>query len=230
MSAGEAAAGWDAATYEQVAAPQRAWAREIVARAALRPGELVLDAGCGGGGVTQQLLEAGARVIAVDGDEAMVEQARAALPDDVPVLHQDLLELDVPEPVDVVFSCAVFHWITDHDALFARLHRALKPGGRLVAQCGGEGNIARVIEALGERPGRWFYADAASTEERLRRAGFSDVRAWLEPKPTHVDDMETFIATVMLHGQPDAREAAARAAAQLDHLDYVRLNFTATRP
>jgi trans-aconitate 2-methyltransferase len=222
------AAGWDAAVYEQVAAPQRAWAREIISRAALRPGERVLDAGCGGGGVTQQLLEAGARVIAVDGDAAMVEQARSVLPADVPVLHQDLLELDVPEPVDVVFSCAVFHWITDHDALFARLHRALKPGGRLVAQCGGEGNIAKVIEALGERPGRWLYANGEDTERRLRAAGFRAARAWLEPKPTHVDDMETYIATVMLHGQPDAREAAKRAAAQLDHLDYVRLNIEAT--
>lgn len=228
MSDSDVPAGWDAATYEQVAAPQRAWAREIIARAALQPGELVLDAGCGGGGVTQQLLEAGARVIAVDGDAAMVEQARSALPADVPVLHQDLLELDVPEPVDVVFSCAVFHWITDHDALFAKLHAALRLGGRLVAQCGGEGNIARVIDALGERPGRWLYANGADTEHRLRAAGFTDVHAWLEPKPTYVDDMETYVATVMLHGQPDAREAAKRAAAQLDHLDYVRLNITAT--
>lgn len=224
------AAGWDAAVYEQVAAPQRAWAREIISRAALRPGELVLDAGCGGGGVTKLLLAdpARPRVIAVDGDAAMVEQARATLPSSVPVLHQDLLSLEVPEPVDVVFSCAVFHWITDHDALFAKLHAALRLGGRLVAQCGGEGNIAKVIDALGERPGRWLYANGEDTERRLRAAGFSDVHAWLEPKPTHVDDMETYIATVMLHGQPDAREAAKRAAAQLDHLDYVRLNITAT--
>jgi trans-aconitate 2-methyltransferase len=220
-------ASWDAQTYEQVASPQQAWAREIIARGGFRPGELVLDAGCGGGGVTQQLLATGARVIAVDADAAMVAKARETLPPEVPVLQQDLTELSVDEPVDAVFSCAVFHWILDHDRLFERLHGALKPGGRLVAQCGGHGNIAKVIEAIGERPGRWLYATAEETEERLTRAGFTDVRTWLEPKPTHVPDMETYIATVMLHGQPDAHEIARRAAAKLDHLDYVRLNMEA---
>ena len=218
---------WDAATYEQVASPQQAWAREIIARGSFTPGELVLDAGCGGGGVTLQLLATGVKVIAVDADAAMVAKARETLPPEVPVLHQDLTELHLDEPVDAVFSCAVFHWITDHDRLFERLHAALKPGGRLIAQCGGHGNIAKVIEAIGERPGRWLYATAEETEERLQRAGFTQARAWLEPKPTHVPDMETYIATVMLHGQPDAHETARRAAAKLDHLDYVRLNIEA---
>ena len=218
---------WDAAGYEKVATPQQAWAREIIARAGFTPGETVLDAGCGGGGVTRQLLATGVRVIAVDADAAMIAQARATLPPEVPVLHQDLTELALDEPVDAVFSCAVFHWITDHDRLFARLRSVLKPGGRLVAQCGGHGNIAKVIEAIGERPGRWFYATAEETEERLERAGFAQARAWLEPKPTHVADMETYIATVMLHGQPDAAQTARRAAAKLDHLDYVRLNMEA---
>ena len=218
---------WDAETYEQVATPQQAWAREILARAGFAPGDLVLDAGCGGGGVTRQLLDIGVRVIAVDADADMVAKARETLPPEVPVLHQDLLELELPEPVDGVFSCAVFHWIADHDALFARLHDALRPGGRLVAQCGGHGNIARVDAALGHRVRETHYATAEETEAKLRVAGFSQVRAWLEPKPTHVDDMETYLATVMLHGQPDARDAAAKAAPQLDHLDYVRLNMEA---
>jgi trans-aconitate 2-methyltransferase len=218
---------WDAQTYEQIADPQFGWAKEIIARGGFAPGERVLDAGCGGGRVTKLLLERGLDVVAVDGDAAMVAKARETLPDTVPVIEQDLLDLELDEPVDAVFSCAVFHWITDHDRLFARLHAALKPGGRLIAQCGGHGNIADVIAALGERPGRWLYATAEETEERLRRAGFAGARAWLEPKPTHVDDMETYIATVMLHGQPDARKAARRAAERLTHIDYVRLNIEA---
>jgi trans-aconitate 2-methyltransferase len=218
---------WDAQTYEQIADPQFGWAKEIIARGGFAPGERVLDAGCGGGRVTKLLLERGLDVVAVDGDAAMVAKARETLPDAVPVIEQDLLDLELDEPVDAVFSCAVFHWITDHDRLFARLHAALKPGGRLIAQCGGHGNIADVIAALGERPGRWLYATAEETEERLRRAGFAGARAWLEPKPTHVDDMETYIATVMLHGQPDARKAARRAAERLTHIDYVRLNIEA---
>jgi trans-aconitate 2-methyltransferase len=220
---------WDAGTYEKVASPQQQWADEIIARAGFTAGERVLDAGCGGGGVTQKLVALGLDVVAVDADAAMVAKARETLGPDVPVTQQDLTELQVDEPVDAVFSCAVFHWITDHDALFARLHAALKPGGQLIAQCGGHGNIAMVIEAMGHRPGRWYYATAEDTERALQRAGFTQARAWLEPKPTHVPDMETYIATVMLHGQPDAPEAAKRAAAQVDHLDYVRLNIEATR-
>ena len=71
----------------------------------------------------------------------MVEHAREALGDRATILCQDLVELELPEPVDVVFSNATFHWIHDHDALFAALHAAIKPGGQLVAQCGGRGNI-----------------------------------------------------------------------------------------
>ena len=219
---------WDATTYDRVADPQERWAREILERSAISDGQTVLDAGCGSGRVTKLLLERGARVVAVDGDASMVAKARETLPDDVPVLHQDLLDLELDEPVDVVFSCAVFHWITDHERLFARLHAALGPGGRLVAQCGGHGNIANVLSVVGERPGTWLYATAEDTERRLRDAGFGQVRAWLEPKPTHVDDMETYLATVVLHGDPGAEAKARAAAPKLDHLDYVRLNMEAT--
>ena len=221
-------ATWDADVYEDVAAPQRAWAREILERAAIQRGERVLDAGCGGGGVTRLILERTSDVVAVDGDAAMVAKARETLPASVPVLHQDLLELELDEPVDVVFSCAVFHWITDHERLFARLHAALRPGGRLVAQCGGHGNIADVLAAVGERPGTWLYANAEDTERRLRDAGFAEARAWLEPKPTKVADMRRYLEAVILHGQPDAAETAERAAPQLEELDYVRLNMVAT--
>jgi trans-aconitate 2-methyltransferase len=218
---------WDAATYDRVADPQEAWAREVVARSAITAGERVLDAGCGTGRTTKLLLERTPDVVAVDADPEMVAKARQALPASVPVLQQDLLELELDEPVDVVFSGAVFHWITDHERLFERLHAALRPGGRLVAQCGGHGNIAKVLDVLGGRPGTWLFATAEETERRLRDAGFSQARAWLEDKPTVPADMPAFIATVILHGVPGAREQAERAAARLDSLDYVRLNIDA---
>jgi trans-aconitate 2-methyltransferase len=219
---------WDAATYEQVADPQAEWAREIVARSGIKHGDVVLDAGCGGGRVTRQLLELTPNVIAVDADTNMVGKARETLPESVPVYHQDLLELDIEQKVDVVFSCAVFHWITDHERLFERLHAVLKPGGRLVAQCGGHGNIQNVLDVVGERPGRWLYAKPEDTEARLRAAGFGDARAWLEPKPTYVPDMVRFVETVILHEDPDRRANAERVAARVDHIDYVRLNIEAT--
>jgi trans-aconitate 2-methyltransferase len=219
---------WDAQTYEQVADPQAAWADEIIARSGIKHGDVVLDAGCGGGRVTRKLLELTPNVIAVDADPNMVEKARATLPESVPVYHQDLLELDIDENVDVVFSCAVFHWITDHERLFERLHHVLRPGGRLVAQCGGYGNIQNVLDVVGERPGRWLYAKPDETEARLRGAGFTEARAWLEPKPTVPSDMVTFVETVILHEDPDRRANAQRVAAQVDHIDYVRLNMEAT--
>jgi trans-aconitate 2-methyltransferase len=188
----------------------------------------VLDAGCGGGRVTQKLLELTPNVIAVDGDANMVEKARESLPESVPVYHQDLVELEIGRQVDVVFSCAVFHWITDHERLFERLRAALKPGGRLVAQCGGQGNIQNVLDIVGERPGRWLYAAPEDTEERLRAAGFTDARAWLEPKPTVVPDMVKFLETVILHSDPDRHANAVRVAAQIEQIDYMRLNMEAT--
>lgn len=219
---------WDAQTYDRVADPQEAWAREILDRAAFEPGDRILDAGCGSGRVTRLLVERGLDVVAVDADPAMVAKAREHLDPVAEIHEQDLLELTLDTPVDGVFSCAVFHWIRDHERLFARLHATLRPGGRLVAQCGGHGNIAKVLEVVGEREGTWLYATPEDTERRLAHAGFRQARAWLEPKPTHVEDMETYLATVVLHGQPDARETAARAAQHLDHLDYVRLNLEAT--
>ncbi|MDQ5808748.1 MAG: methyltransferase domain-containing protein [Actinomycetota bacterium] len=222
---------WDAETYDKVADPQEQWAREILARAAFAPGQTILDAGCGSGRVTKLLLEQGVRVVAVDADPAMVEKARAELPPDVDVQRQDLLELELDEPVDGVFSCAVFHWITDHERLFARLRAALKPGGRLVAQCGGHGNIAKVVAAVPKRTSPWLYATPEGTERRLLAAGFSHARAWLEPKPTVVDDPETYVAAVCLHGHPQARELAPKVVAALGDpplLDYVRLNIDAT--
>jgi len=222
---------WDADTYDKVADPQEQWAREILDRAGFRPGETVLDAGCGSGRVTELLLDLGVRVIGVDADAAMVAKARERLGDRAEVLRQDLLELELAEPVDAVFSCAVFHWITDHDRLFERLHAALRPGGRLVAQCGGHGNIAKVVAAVPDRPSPWLYATPEDTGRRLRAAGFAEARAWLEPKPTTVPDPETYIAAVCLHGHAQAAELAPKVVAALGDppvIDYVRLNIDAT--
>ena len=224
---------WDANTYDKVADPQEQWAREILARARFTPGTTVLDAGCGSGRVTKLLLDQGVAVVAVDADPAMVAKAREALGGRDGVLRveqQDLLELALDEPVDAIFSCAVFHWITDHERLFERLRAALEPGGRLVAQCGGHGNIAKVVAAVPDRPSPWLYATPEDTERRLRDAGFSEARAWLEPKPTTVAEPETYVAAVCLHGHPEAAELAPKVVAALGDppvIDYVRLNIEA---
>src|SRR5919112_3663615 len=140
---------WDAATYERLSAPIAAMGVDVLDRLELEGDETVLDAGCGTGKVTRELHRRLPRghVIAVDAAPSMVEQARAALPEDVEVRQADLLELALERPVDAVLSTATFHWIGDHDRLFAVLHAALRPGGRLVAQCGAAGNVDEVKDA-----------------------------------------------------------------------------------
>src|SRR3954454_19863912 len=128
---------WDADTYDAVSDPQYSWGIEVLERLELSGDEVAVDAGCGSGRVSAELKRRlpNGHLIAVDGSGAMVKKARERLGDDVDYLVTDLVELELPEPVDLMFSTATFHWILDHDLLFARIRAALKPGGRLVAQC-----------------------------------------------------------------------------------------------
>jgi trans-aconitate 2-methyltransferase len=242
---------WDADTYDAVSDPQFNWGMEVLERLELSGDETVLDAGCGSGRVTAELAERlpDGRLIAVDGSEAMIAKARERLGDGVTYLVTDLSELEIDEQVDLIFSTATFHWILDHDRLFERLRAALRPGGRLVAQCGGEGNVAehaKVIATVAARPefadhlsqisGLWNFAAAEPTERRLRAAGFSKARCWLEPKPVTPERPLEFTSTVtlgpVLAQLPEAlrrpfAEAILEESEQPLRLDYVRLNIEA---
>jgi len=99
--------------------------------------------------VTEALVERFDRVLAIDASAAMVAQARERLGDRAEVWQCDVLELEVPAPVDLVVSTATLHWVPDHDRMWRRLAAALKPGGRLEVQCGGRGNIDPVCGAIG---------------------------------------------------------------------------------
>ncbi len=256
MSAGGADnRDWDAATYDRVSDPQLRWAREQLARLALRGDETVLDAGCGSGRVTEELAALVPRgtVYAVDVAPSMAAHAQERLGARATVLCQDLAELSLPEQVDAIFSNATFHWIPDHPRLFARLFATLKPGGRLVAQCGGLGNIDafRVLAeevahaepyaryfATWSKP--WNYAGPGETSVRLAAAGFTDVDCWLEPKTVTLEEPRAFVQTVCLVRHLDAlpegelRESFIdRVLAESGHplvLEYVRLNMAGRRP
>ena len=240
---------WDAPAYERMSSPQEAMGREVLERLELRGDETVLDAGCGTGRVTALLLERlpHGRVIAVDGAPSMIEQARRRLPEDrVSFQVADLVELELDEPVDAILSTATFHWIKDHDALFERMFSLLEPGGQLVSQSGGKGNIASVVEAiaraggpLADWEGPWNYPSPEETAARLERIGFTDVRTWRTEWPVDVDEPRSYFATVMLGSHlerlpEDERDAYVDAVlAELPHpirVDYVRLNITARRP
>lgn len=245
---------WDAETYDEVSAPQFRWGMEVLDRLELAGDEDAIDAGCGSGRVTEQLarrLPEGS-VLAVDASEAMVAKARERLGDSARYLTADLARLEVVEQADLVFSTATFHWIPDHERLFASLRSALRPNGRLVAQCGGEGNIgehARVLDEVASLPefspflrdveGIWNYAGPEQTEARLRAAGFAQARCWLEPRPVRPADPLRFTMTATIvphlarlpeHLRRPFAEAIINRSARPFTLHYVRLNIEARVP
>jgi trans-aconitate 2-methyltransferase len=182
----------------------------------------------------------------MDASPEMVALARRRLGDRAHVWCQDVLDLDLADPVDAIVSTATLHWVSDHDRVWARLARALRPGGRLEVQCGGKGNIARVREVIesvardaapelvGWSP--WVFAGPQETQRRLREAGFAEIRTWLEDRPTYPADVAAFMPTSILPAHlgrlPEERRerfAAAVVAGVRLPLDYVRLNVSAVR-
>ena len=250
MSSPPAPRDWDARTYDRVAEPQTRWGRAVLDRLPLVGDERVLDAGCGSGRVTELLAARLPRghVVALDASAAMIETARerlAPLAERVEFVVADLgLPLPLAEPVDAVLSTATFHWVPDHDALFANLAAVLRPGGWLVAQCGGAGNIAsirRVLATIGDGwPGAAHYETPEATIRRLEAAGFIEIECWLSDEPTRFEPgepFETFLRTVILGGHvarlaPEGRDAFVRQVADRlpePLIDYVRLNIVARR-
>lgn len=257
---------WKSADYHRLSDPQYGWGLKVLKKlqsCSLRGDEQILDAGCGSGRVTAELLKAfpQAKVTAIDASQNMVEEARktlASFGDRVTVEQVDLLDLADAETVDVIFSTAVFHWIKDHDRLFANLFHALRPGGLLLAQFGGGPNLkllrerADQVRILPEFAAFfqdwkrvWEYPGPELEAERLRRAGFTEIVAGLEEAPTTFPDEDTFRAfcatvTLLPYMEPlsaDLQDAfldpvVAEAAKDTPAftLDYWRLNVHARKP
>jgi trans-aconitate 2-methyltransferase len=243
---------WNGASYDRISGPMEKMGRAVLDRLQLEGDETVLDAGCGSGRVTEVLIERLPRghVIGVDGSESMVAAARARLGGRADIRHGDLTELTLETPVDAILSTATFHWIADHDGLFERLHAAVRPGGQLVAQCGGEGNITRVHAAarrvaarepfaqyLDGWRGPWNFSSAERAADALRGARFTDVHTWLAEEPVTPEEPREYLATINLGGHLDRLSDDLHDAfidgviAELGGapvtIDYVRLNIDA---
>ncbi|WP_245585084.1 class I SAM-dependent methyltransferase [Solimonas flava] len=250
VAAGQA---WDAGAYARNGRFVADLAADLVDWLAPSPGERVLDLGCGDGALTEQLVERGATVVGADASPELVAAARARGLD-ARVLDGQALPFDAE--FDAVFSNAALHWMKrDPDAVLAGVARALKPGGRFVAEMGAAGNVAAIRGAVHEAMARrgldataadpWFFPTLADYRRRLQAAGFEvagietfarptllpgDIRGWLQ----------TF-AQAFLAAVPEAGRAAlvdevrsalaprlANAAGQWT-ADYVRLRFIATK-
>ncbi|HTK31923.1 MAG TPA: methyltransferase domain-containing protein [Candidatus Saccharimonadaceae bacterium] len=257
-------AEWDAATYHRIADPQWIWGQEVLSRLPLVGDETVLDLGCGSGRLTALLADRvpEGRVIGVDRSARMLaEAARQRAPEHAARLHlvrADLPALPLGSVADAVFSNATFHWIADQAALFREIGRVLRPGARLVAQCGGLGNLATLHERAarhttgeemaprlaGWRPS-WHFSDPPTTRRHLEAAGFRDIEVALEPRPTHFageNAYRAFVEHVVMREWLARLDDATLVEALLDRmcadaardtppwtLDYVRLNLSAMR-
>lgn len=255
---------WNAETYHRVSNPQFDWGTSVLDRLSLRGDELVLDIGCGTGRLTDRLLQRlpRGRVLAIDLSANMLSTAREFLraghEGHVLFTRADAAALPVYAIADAIFSTATFHWVLDHPRLFRSLHAALKPGGRLLAQCGGHRNLARIhhrldtlraeeefapyFTAWGEP---WEFADATTTSRRLADAGFTDIDTNVVPSPVVFPDAPSFAAFVTnvicrpyLGFLPETSlrdrfiEAITAQAASDEppfELDYWRLNLSARR-
>jgi len=237
---------WDADAYDRLPIPMTRWGIEVVGWLELTGDERVLDAGCGTGQVTRELLRRlpNGSVVALDGSPSMIEQARTRLDDDrVEFVVHDLLDPLPITSVDAILSTATFHWVTDHERLFANLASVLRHGGQLAAQCGGAGNterLANVLRHLGyELEEDKLFAGADETRSRLEGAGFDRIECWLHEEPTAIPrgDLELYLRTICLGSvleripTAEREDVVRRAAERLPDgtIDYVRLNMRARR-
>jgi len=217
-----------------------------------KPGERILDLGCGDGVLTKKIADLGCDVVAVDSSAAFIEAARKL----GLVAHvADAVALPYREEFDAVFSNAVLHWIKRADEMIAGVHRSLRPGGRFVAECGGFGCVDKIrralVEALdrrgidGESRVPWYFPTPGDYATRLERAGFRVDSIALIPRPTPLPgDITGFLETFglcFLEGLSgrDRGEFLQEVRSVLEPqlvnkagvwiADYVRLRFAATK-
>jgi len=249
--------GWDSTLYDESFGIITELGAGVFELLAPRPGERILDLGCGTGGLTAQIAAAGAEVVGIDASEAMIDRARELYPE-LPFEVARGQDFVVEAPVDAVFSNAALHWMSPPEAVAASVARALKPGGRFVAELGGKGNIATIIgaiyQALGEQGisrGQvqypWYFPSIGEYGSLLERAGLEVRLMQLFDRPTPLDDCPNGVADwlrmfggAFLAAVPAARRA--RFQERVNELtrplleregrwvaDYRRLRFVAVK-
>ncbi|GAA6618292.1 class I SAM-dependent methyltransferase [Scytonema sp. NUACC26] len=189
---------WDTSLYEGKHAFVWKHGEELLQLLSVQPKERILDLGCGTGHLTAKIADAGAIVMGIDADVMMVEKARQNYPH-LKFLVADARDFQVNEPFDAVFSNATLHWIPDANAVIRCIARALKPGGRFVAEFGGKGNIQAIATALDdvvrenglrspEQLDPWYFPSISEYATCLEQHGFEVRYAVLFDRPTALED------------------------------------------
>ncbi len=243
---------WSAERYAQAAHFVPALGAPVLELLAAKPGEHILDLGCGDGVLTEKIAAAGAVVVGVDAAPDMIAACRARGLDARVVAGQNLA---FDSAFDAVFSNAALHWMRPPEAVLAGVHRALKPGGRFVAEMGGHNNTAAIMVALRAVLARrgvewqalspWWFPSAAAYRARLEAAGFAVEEIAIIPRPTPLAAgleawLDAFTDDFFGALQPPERATARAETVELLRpilmdetgtwiADYVRLRFRATR-
>jgi len=200
---------WDAENYHRVSTVQESWAIELLEKRKMGEYEVVMDAGCGTGRVTETIANAvkSGRVYAVDIDGNMITKAKENLKgfSNITFIKSDISEVSLPEKTDLIFSNAVIHWILDHKKLFSNFWELLKPNGELLIQCGGRGNL-ELVHAILEKLRKsitfkhyfadwknpWNFASPEDIKKTLNDIGFKDTQAQLKKKTAEFGDYQEF--------------------------------------
>lgn len=192
---------WNANCYDEKHAFVFKYGEDVVRQLSPRPGERILDLGCGTGYLTNLIAQAGARVTGIDSSSSMVERAKAAYPDlDFRVLSATDMHFD--EPFDAVFSNATLHWILDKEIAIDHIYHALRPGGRLVLEMGGKGNVEDIIVATRKVLTRhnhfqnaakqvWYFPSLGEYTTLLEKRGFQIKYASHFDRPTKLQDTDS---------------------------------------
>jgi len=243
---------WSSESYRRDAGFVSELGAEVLGWLAPRPGERILDLGCGDGALTARLAEAGSEVVGIDMSADFLAAARARGLDARRINGE---ELEFDAEFDAVFSNAAMHWMLDQDRVIAGVAAALKPGGRFVGEFGGHGNVAAIVTALTSVARRygldehlahpWVFPTPGEHEARLRAGGFTVRRIALIPRPTPLKTgmrawLEIFRKPMFEQLPPSKRGAVLDEVCDLLRpglcddagnwtADYVRLRFEAVR-
>jgi len=190
---------WDAGLYDEKHSFVWKMAAGLLELLDAKPGERILDVGCGTGHLAAQIAATGAQVSGIDRSAEMIQQARAAHPS-LQFEVADAREFAFAQPFDAVFSNATLHWIREPERVVTAIAFALRPGGRFVTEFGGKGNVAALVAAFQRAwknlnlpepfPNPWYYPSLAEYATLLERHGLEVTYGALFDRPTALEDGE----------------------------------------